>query len=138
MIFCKTHICKALLWSTPQVGRILYFQRIKEVLFLRRTSEDQSGFSCWFAEEKIFKRRMINMIFINLLYFGGWKESSIEEYKESRTNDFTEWTILLNKWFYWTIVQWENYRNRWKMNDNFENERNQFFWMVEKKTKWDV
>ena len=52
------------------------------------------------------------------------------------TNDFIERTILLNERFYWTnillnerfywlIVQLKKERNRWKMNDNFENEQNQ-------------
>ena len=35
--------------------------------------------------------------------------------------------ILLNEQFYLTIVQWENERNRWKLNDIFKNERNHFF-----------
>ncbi len=38
--------------------------------------------------------------------------------------DFTEWTILQNERFNWTIVQWENKRYRWKMNDHFKKERN--------------
>ena len=41
-------------------------------------------------------------------------------------NDFIEWTILLNKRFYVTIVQRESELNRWNMNDNFEDERNNF------------
>ena len=32
----------------------------------------------------------------------------------------------MNEQFYWTIVQWENEQNRWKMNENIKNERNQF------------
>ena len=39
---------------------------------------------------------------------------------------FLERTILLNKQFYWTIVHWENKRNRWKMNNIFENDLYQF------------
>ena len=42
------------------------------------------------------------------------------------TNDFIDPTFkiiiifLLIKRFYWTIFQWQNERNRWKMNDNFD------------------
>ena len=55
------------------------------------------------------------------------------------TNDFIERTVLLNEQFYWTIVQWENEWNRWKMNDNFENKLNNFFERMKKKrTKWVV
>ena len=39
-----------------------------------------------------------------------------------RRDNFIEQTILLR----------ENERNWWKMNNNFKNERNQFFWTVEK------
>ena len=50
------------------------------------------------------------------------------------TKDFIERTILLSKLFYKTIIQRENERNIWKMNDNFENERNNFFyeWLKKK------
>jgi len=40
---------------------------------------------------------------------------------KKRTYDFIEWTVLLN------ICSVRKRKNRWKMNDNFENERNQFF-----------
>ena len=53
---------------------------------------------------------------------------------------FTQRTILMNEWiykqFYWTIVQWENKRNRWKMSNIFENKLNQRFWTIEKK-EWN-
>ena len=47
------------------------------------------------------------------------------------TNGFFEQTFgktifLQNERFYQTIVSDKNYRNRWKMNDNFETERNNF------------
>ena len=40
---------------------------------------------------------------------------------KKRTYDFIEWTVLLN------ICSVRKRKNRWKMNDNFENERSQFF-----------
>ena len=47
--------------------------------------------------------------------------------------------VLLNERIYWPNVQWENEQNRWKMNDNFENEQDTFFWTIEKnRTKWVV
>ena len=48
-----------------------------------------------------------------------------ERYYE--TNDFTERAILLNDRFCGTIVNRENVRNRWKTNNNFENERISIF-----------
>ena len=45
---------------------------------------------------------------------------------------FTERMILLNERFYLTIVQWENERNRWNINDQFETEQNQYFGTIEK------
>ena len=50
-------------------------------------------------------------------------------------NNYTERRILLNERFYWTIVQWDNKRNRWKINDNFENGRNQIFFEQLKKER---
>ena len=35
-------------------------------------------------------------------------------------------SFLLNERSYWTIVQWKNKRNSWKINKHFINERNQF------------
>ena len=37
-------------------------------------------------------------------------------------NDFNKWMKSLNKWFENPIVQLLNERNRWKMNNNHENE----------------
>ena len=54
------------------------------------------------------------------------------------TNDFLEQTLkknifYLNERFYWTVVHWENQRNKWKMNDLIGNERNNFFQRLKKK-----
>jgi len=55
-------------------------------------------------------------------------------------NDFIEKNILLNEQFYWTndstkqLLSEKNERNRWKMNDNFENKRNIIFERMKKKT----
>ena len=55
-------------------------------------------------------------------------------------NDFIEKIILLNEQFYWTndstkqLLSEKNERNRWKMNDNFENKRNIIFERMKKKT----
>ena len=43
--------------------------------------------------------------------------------------------FFLNKLFFWTFFQWENERNRLKMNDNFVNKRNYFSLTIEKKLK---
>ena len=48
------------------------------------------------------------------------------------TNDFSDRMILLIELFYFTIFQWENERNKWKINDNFENERKGSFWNNER------
>ena len=69
---------------------------------------------------------------------------------ELNLNKKTEERILLKERFYWTSdffnqrfyrtndftkrVQWENERNRWKVNNNFENNRNYFFRTVWKNT----
>ena len=47
-------------------------------------------------------------------------------------NDFTEWNILLDKRFFWTIVQWTKERKIWKMTDNFAKEQNHFFTQLKK------
>ena len=57
------------------------------------------------------------------------------------TNDFIERSILKNEQFYWTIIQWENERNRWKINDIFRTNEINFSTkstneMVRSQTKW--
>ncbi len=55
------------------------------------------------------------------------------------TNDFTTRTSLLNEQYYWTIFNWENESNRWKIITNFKNERNKFvFYTIKKTTEWIV
>ena len=47
--------------------------------------------------------------------------------------------LTMNKQFYWTIVQWENERNRWKWPLNSRtNEINFFLKDWKKQTKWVV
>ena len=58
----------------------------------------------WFFEKKLLKKGLF--LILNKLSY--W------------TNDFTEQTIILNKQFYWTIIQWKNEQNRWKMNNILE------------------
>ena len=57
-------------------------------------------------------------------------------------NKWFYWTNdLKNEQFYWTIIQWENERNRWKINDIFRTNEINFSTkstneMVRLQTKW--
>ena len=69
----------------------------------------------------LLNNRFVLANFKKRYFFTKWKIFSNDHLKNDRF--FTERTILLNKQVYWTIVHWENERNKRKMNDNFENER---------------
>ena len=91
----------------------------KKIILLTDWTNSPKDFekTSYFTERMIFEKR----IFFN-------QKNDLLNERFYWKNDFTERTILLNERFDWTIVQWENEQNRWKMNDNFEKERNKFFW----------
>ena len=93
-----------------------------------------------FPESFWKKRFILSNYFWAMVYF--WTidffEKNISQFYW--TNEFIEQIILLNERFSWTILQWENERNRWKMIDNFRNQQSPFVFeqLKNKRTKWVV
>ena len=88
------------------------FLRTNQICFVIRLSFRKKKLNGSFREKK---RKDFLTFFLNYLFL------MYEQFYW--TNDFSDRMILLIELFYFTIFQWENERNKWKINDNFENER---------------
>ena len=118
-----------------------FYERTK-----KRSWSFRNDFVCFFIERTNFpkvlgtKRFILSNYFWAMVYF--WTidffEKNISQFYW--TNEFIEQIILMNERFSWTILQWENERNRWKMIDNFRNQQSPFVFeqLKNKRTKWVV
>ena len=117
-------------------------QRIEQkYCFLRQMIENHSNeFENEFSKRfgKNFRFFWMNDIFTNFKKRWFFAERTIfwTNFWKKTTVFFTERTIFLNEQFYWTILQWENERYRWKK--NLRTDEIFFLNNWKKLTKWFV
>ena len=88
---------------------------------------------CFFSlNERVLKQNKKWHFLLNKLFF---------RTVSKKISFVTEWTVSLNNQLYWTkdFTEWSFWEKKnkiwWKINNNFENERNQFFERMKKTTK---